>query len=167
MGRPPAARLRAAGLDLLKRLATAREFLLDHLDGRRPYERFRMLIPRGQKLHNGLLQFFDVGERSAADAFAGQFPEPSLDEIEPTGTRRDKMRNKARMSCEPGADLGMFVCTVVIQHQVQGHCAGKLVIQLAQKLQEFLMPMAFVALADYPSFQDLQGANSVVVPFRL
>jgi phosphotriesterase-related protein len=76
-------------LDLLERLAAAREFLLDHLNGRRPHERFRMLIPRGQKLHNGLLQFFDVGERSAAHAFAGQFPKPSLDEIEPTGTGRD------------------------------------------------------------------------------
>ena len=54
MGRPSAARLRAAGLDLLQRLTAAREFLLDHLDGRRPDERFRMLIPRGQKLHNGL-----------------------------------------------------------------------------------------------------------------
>ena len=86
MGRPSAARLSTAGLDLLKGLAAAREFLLDHLDGRRLEERFRMLIPRGQKLSNGLLQFVDVGERSAAHAFAGQFPKPALDQIEPTGT---------------------------------------------------------------------------------
>ena len=116
MGRPSAARLRAAGLDLLKRLAAARECLLDHFDGRRPYERFRMLIPRGQELHNGLLQFFDVGERSAAHAFAGQFPKPSLDKIEPTGTGWDKVRDKARMSFEPGLDPGMFVRAVVVQH---------------------------------------------------
>ena len=113
---PSAARLRAAGLDLLKRLAAARKFFLDPLDGRRPDERFRMLIPRGQKLPNGLWQFFDVGERSAAYAFAGQFPKPSLDKIEPTGTGRDKVRDKARMSFEPGLDLGMFVRAVVVQH---------------------------------------------------
>jgi len=75
-----------------------------------------MLVRRGQKLHDGLLQFFDVGERSAAHAFAGQFSKPSLDEIEPTGTGRDKVRDKASMSFELGADLGMFVRAVVVQH---------------------------------------------------
>ena len=84
-------------MELLKGLASAREFLLDLLDGRCPHERFRMLVRRGQKLHDGLLQFFDVGERSAAHAFAGQFSKPSLDEIEPTGTGRDKVREKAML----------------------------------------------------------------------
>ena len=116
MGPPSASRLRAAGLDLLKRLTAAREFLLDHLNGRRPHERFRVLIPRGQKLRDGLLQFIDVGERSAAHAFAGQFPKPALDEIEPTGAGRNKVRDKARMTFEPGVDGGMFVRAIVVQH---------------------------------------------------
>jgi len=52
------------------------------------------VVPQGSfsRVHD-CLRFFDVGERSAAHAFAGQFPKPSLYEIEPTGTGRDKVRD--------------------------------------------------------------------------
>jgi len=52
------------------------------------------VVPQGSfsRVHD-CLQFFDVDERSAAHAFAGQFPKPSLYEIEPTGTGRDKVRD--------------------------------------------------------------------------
>ena len=60
------------------------------------------------------------------------------------------------MALEPRPDLGMFVGTVVVQYQMKLQLLGKLIIQLTQESQEFLMAMPWKALADDFAFQDFQ-----------
>ena len=69
------------------------------------------------------------------------------------------------MAVEPGPDLGSFVGTVVVHHQMQRHFTEKLV-QTAQKLQPLLMSMPCIALTDNPARKTSKAANRVA-PRRL
>lgn len=69
------------------------------------------------------------------------------------------------MAIQPAFDLRGFVRPVVVQYQVQFPISGKLSLQLAQELQEFLMAVPAVALPH--DFNKLSAANRVVVPLRL
>ena len=62
---------RAAGLDLLKSLAAAREFAHNGFDSGRPDKRSGVLVPDGEKLVNCGDQFVDAQEGIAADSLAG------------------------------------------------------------------------------------------------
>jgi len=63
------------------------------------------------------------------------------------------------MFLEPGFDLGMPVRTVVVHDQVQGFPARKFAIHAAQKLQEFLMPVPLVEIADDLALQQVEGGE--------
>ncbi len=73
------------------------------------------------------------------------------------------------MFCQPTSNPFMAVGAVVVEDQVQGHGARKLLIKAAQKLQELLMAMARVTLSDDAPFDDLErgeqsdGAAPLVV----
>ena len=73
-------------------------------------------------------QVFHAAEGSTSDSFGSEFSKPPFHQIQPTGTRRHKVREKTRMSFEPGLHLGMLVCPVVVHHEVQGGLAGKLLV---------------------------------------
>lgn len=79
--------------NLFESLPTAREFLRNGFDGSLPDERCRILIPSRQEFLDGFLKIFHAAERVAADSRAGQLAKPPLDQIEPTGIRRHKVRN--------------------------------------------------------------------------
>jgi hypothetical protein len=51
----------------------------------------------------------------AFEASLGRFGEEALDRIEPRGRDRGVMEDKARMPVEPGANLGVLVCPVIIE----------------------------------------------------
>jgi hypothetical protein len=146
----PAARLSTTGLNLFQSLAASGEFLLDRFDRSRPHKRSGMFVPRRQEFRDRLLQVPDTVERAPTHALGGQFGKPALNEIEPTGTGRYKVRDEARMLPEPGSHFGMLVRAVVIHHQVQRHGAWKFLIQTAQKLQKLLVPVALEALLCAP-----------------
>src|SRR3954465_6005216 len=69
------------------------------------------------------------------------------------------------MLSEPRFHLGMPVSSVVVHHQVQSCLGWKLAIDVTQKLQEFLLTVALVKIADDPSLKQIQrgeqGGRSV------
>src|SRR5208337_884892 len=77
----------------------------------------------------------------------------------PPGSSRSMRRRNLGMFLEPGFDLGMPVRTVVVHDQVQGFPARKFAIHAAQKLQEFLMPVPLVEIADDLALQQVEGLN--------
>ena len=85
----------AARLDLRKGLPTALKFFHDGGPGRGPDARFRIGIPRGQKLRNGLPEIVHTDKDAPPNPFPGQFAKPAFDQIQPTGTGRNKMRDEA------------------------------------------------------------------------
>src|SRR5207244_1864863 len=93
---------------------------------------------------------------AATHGFLRQFAKPPFHLIEPTRTGRNEMEDKAGVVLEPKLHLGVFVRAVIIQNQMQLQFLGKLLIQSAQKFQEFLVAMPRKALANDFSLQNLQ-----------
>ncbi len=58
-------------------------------------------------------------EAAAANAFLGELGEPAFDQIEPGIGGRSKVHVEAAMAPEPGLHASMFVCTVVVDDDVQ------------------------------------------------
>ena len=77
-------------------MAAASEFGNDGIDGRSPDEGLWILVPRGEEVIDGGDQFFDAKEGIAADAFVGEFSEPSLDQVQPTATGGHIVDHEAR-----------------------------------------------------------------------
>ncbi len=90
-------------------------------------------------------------------AFAVSSPNPTFHQVEPTGTGRDKVRNKPRMALQPRLHVGMLVGAVIVHHQVESDLAGKLRINASQEFPELLMAVPGKALTDHFPLQDLQG----------
>jgi hypothetical protein len=118
-------------LNLFERLTTARALFLHRFDRRNPDEGLGILIPRRQTLRDRMLQIFDAAERASPHSLDGQFSNPALYEMAPTGTGRHNVRDDAPMPCEPGLYAGMLVRASGVHHQVQGDIAGKLLVQPA------------------------------------
>ena len=63
---------------------------------------------------------------------------------------------EAGVFCQPFLDLGMLVRGVVVDDQVQIQRFWRLPVELAQETEEFLMPVAFLALADDRAVEHIQ-----------
>jgi hypothetical protein len=90
----------------------------------------------------------DTEERAAADRAVDDEREPGLHLIEPTRVGGGVMEVEARMAGEPGLDPRMLVSGVVIGDQVRLKFGGNVVIEMIEKGQELLVPMARFALGD-------------------
>src|ERR1700676_4170104 len=146
----------APGQGLFQSLTASREFRDDRLYGSGPDERFRLLVPGSEELIDCLLQVSDAVEGTPANSLAGQFAEPSLDQIQPAGTGRHEMANKAGMAFQPGLHVGMLVRAVVVHDEMQRHLAGKLLVQPPEEPDELLVAMSLMALSDDTPLQHLQ-----------
>lgn len=51
--------------------------------------------------------------------------------------------------CQPGLDLGMLVRAVVVHHQMVVQPLGNGLLDLAQEIQELLVPVAWLAIGDH------------------
>jgi len=120
-----------ARFNLFESLTTARRLFLDRFNCGCPNEGLWILIPRRQKFHNCILQIFYAAEGAPPHSLGCQFSKAALDQIEPSGTGRHKVRDEARMPFDPGLHSGMLVSAIVVHHQMQGHLAGKLLLQTA------------------------------------
>ena len=101
------ARLSAARPDQFWALATSFDLCEDAFDARGPSVGHGFIVPRGKELIDGTLQFFDTAEDPTPDGFLFEFGKPAFDEIEPTGTGRDKVAHDAGALAQPGADPRM------------------------------------------------------------
>src|SRR5215471_2730336 len=113
----------------------------DRIHSGRPDKGPGVVVPCLQKFFDGFHQVIDTAEHSPPDSLGGQFSEPSLDQIQPTGTGRYKVQNETWMPFQPPADFLMAVCAVVVHDQMQGQIARKFLIQPAEKFQKFLVPV--------------------------
>src|SRR5450631_2230890 len=69
------------------------------------------------------------------------------------------MTHEAGMALQPGPDLGMLVCAVIVQDQMERNLARKLPVQPAEKPQELLMAVPFMALSNHTSAENLQSGK--------
>ena len=145
--------------DLFEPLTGAGDFLEDGLDAGSPHERCRRSIPSCEKLGGCALKIAYAVEDTSPDGLLGEFGEPTLNEVEPTRTGGDEVQHKPRMPSQPTLNARVPVSAIVIEDQVQGLFGRKLGVEPLEKLQELLMSVPGITLADHPTFDDLQGGK--------
>ncbi len=104
-------------------------------------------------------RFSTLRKDPATDGFVVQFAKPALDQVEPTGTGRDKVEHEAGMALQPRSHVRMLMSAVIIHDQMEGNLTGELLVEGAQELEELLMPMPLLALTDHLSLQRLQSGE--------
>ena len=140
----------------LKNSFTLPDLAEDGLDGGAPHEWLRVGVVVGQVVFDGRDQFLHAAKDAAAKALLRQLAEPALDEVEPRGTGGREVQLEARVGGQPLANRFMLVGSVVVQDDVQGEVGRERTVETPQELQEFLMSMTPVALADDLAGQHVQ-----------
>ena len=90
----------------------------------------------------------DAFEEAAFEPPSCQLGEEALNGVEPGGGGRGEVEMKALVSPEPGAELGMLVCGVIVEDQMHRALGRGFGIDLVEEADELLMPVAAHALAD-------------------
>jgi len=68
------------------------------------------------------------------------------------------------MACEPSLDLGMFVGGIVVGDQMHREGGGHLVVEMIEKADELLMPVAWLALGDNRAIEHVEGREQCSGP---
>ena len=135
---------------------TLLDFVEDGVDSGAPHERLRVRVVVPQVVFDGHDQFLHAAKDAAPKALLRQLAEPALDQVEPRGAGRREVQLKARMGGQPVAHRLVLVGPVVVEDDVQGQIGRERAVEAPQELQEFLMPMTAVALADDLAGQHVQ-----------
>ena len=128
--------------------ASAFNFFEDVLGLGCPGESFRIRIMMVDIVHDRFHQLWNTGERSPADTFIGQVPEPSFDQIQPRTAGRNEVHMEARMTLEPLLDLGVLVRCVVVGDEMDIELLGDGRLDVAQELQKLLVAVPALALRE-------------------
>jgi hypothetical protein len=97
----------------------------------RPNKRFGVLFVVLDIILNGFNEITDALETATSNPFTSNLSKPSLHQIQPRRTCRCEVKMEARMAFEPGLHFGVFVCRVIVYHQVKLSLLGSLAINLA------------------------------------
>ena len=90
------------------------QLLEDRVSGGCPLERLAVGVVGGDELVDALHELLDAGERAAANGLVGDQRKKALDLGEPGAVGRDEVHVPARARCQPGLDLRVAVCGVVV-----------------------------------------------------
>lgn len=109
-----------------------------------PHKRFWILVIQSNV-------FFYLGNEvrhtvkySATNPLSSDLCKPSLDEVQPRATGRDKVKMKPFVLAQPRLDIRMLMGPVVVHNQMEVHSRRGLAINLAQELQELYIAMTRV-----------------------
>lgn len=118
-----------------------------------------MAVMLFNKLRDPCDELFDVSERTALDCALADKSEPPFDLIEPAGISWREMRMEPGALSEPCANFGMFVCRVIIHHDVDVQVGGYVGFDMAKEGEELLVPVPGFALADDGARRDIEGSK--------
>jgi hypothetical protein len=69
------------------------------------------------------------------------------------------MEYEAWVALEPLTHIVMLVSPIVVHDEMEWYFPGELSVQYAQKMEELLMPMALITLANHFTLYDFQGSE--------
>src|ERR1700678_3917019 len=128
----------------------------DEICGCGPDERFGAAIICCDVVEDGLAQMGHRVKAAAADSLSGDLGEPALDLVQPGGMGRYKMQMESRVALEPAHNRSRLMRGVVVQHQMHLLPVGNTCVDGLEEMQELLMSMAGMALADYLAGLDIE-----------
>jgi hypothetical protein len=121
-----------------------------------PDERLGALVVLGEIAVDGGLEVDQRVESAALQAAAGQRGEEGLDGVEPGAGGRREVEGPARMTGEPGADLGMLVGGVVVEDGVDQLAGRYRALDGIEEAEELLVPVPRHALADHAAVEHVE-----------
>src|SRR5680860_1675814 len=77
-------------------------------------------------------------ERTAPQGLVRQFPEPPLHQVQPGRGRGCEMQVEPRMFLQPGPDVGMFMCRVIVEDKMHGQPVRDFLLECFQERHELL-----------------------------
>src|SRR5271165_6558325 len=98
-------------------------------------------------------------KRAAADRLVGDQSEPAFDLVEPRAIGRREVQMKAGPTCQPRTHPRVLVSGVVVTNQMHLERGWHARLDMAQKRQEFLMPVARLALGEDAAIGDIESSK--------
>ena len=145
------------------------DFFEDQIGGGGPHKGLGLAVVCSDVIGDGLFEIVDAVKGAAAQPLLRDFGKPTFDLVEPGGARRREVQVIARPAAQPVRYLRGFVGPVVVQYQMHFQVGRHLALDLPQKRQELLVPMAGVAAPDHLAAGDVQrgkergGAVPIVI----
>ena len=115
------------------------------------------------------LQIGDALEDAASDTLPCDLGEEALYEIEPGRRGRNKVHVEPGMALQPLHHIRMFMGRIIVCDQVKIKVLRRVIVDRAQKLDEFLVAVAIQTATDHPAVQQAQsrkqgrGAMTLVI----
>jgi len=132
------------------------DFVEDGFRGGGPYEGTGGLVVVIDEMLDFSRQLFDAGERAAADGLLGNDAEPAFDLVEPGSVSGGVVDMVSGPLCQPRFHFGMFVCGVIIDHEMHIEILGYAGIDVSQEGEKLLMSVASLALGDHFTVGDIE-----------
>jgi hypothetical protein len=107
----------------------------------RPNERLGFGVMHGDVIVDGRFEVSEAGEHAATNALVGDVSEETLDHIQPGRTGGSEMDVKALVLGQPLLNLGVLVCGVVVDDQMQVLILGRAAIDHLEESQPLLVAM--------------------------
>src|SRR5258708_13904880 len=76
-------------------------------------------------------KFVHASEHAPPDRLLIQVAEPTFDQVQPTGTRGDKVEHEARMTLQPVPHILVLMRSIVIHDEMERDFTGELLVQSA------------------------------------
>src|SRR5215813_6627430 len=129
-------------------LSPSSDFFDDCMRVSSPDEGLGVVVGFGEISIDGGLEINDALEHASLEPLLGQFAEEPFDGIEPGRRCRSEVEMEPRMPFEPSADLWMLMRRIIVHNEVQLPVGWSFSVDLIEKADELLMPMAACALTD-------------------
>ena len=98
---------------------------------------------------------------SSTDPLARDLREPPLDQVKPRGTRRNEVAVIPGMGGEPGVDLRMAVCPVVVENQMPGAASGQRPVEFVQEGQDLDVAFPWRTPGEDGPIEDVEGREQI------
>ena len=129
-----------------------------------PDEWFGIGIGLGDEAIDGGLEIKDGSEHAALEAATRELGEEAFDRVEPGSGDRGEVECPARMPGQPFLHFRMLVGRIVVDDGVDRFACRNLLLDGVEEADELLVAMALHVAADDRAVEDVEAANSVVVP---
>ena len=148
---------------------TRAHFFQDEAGGGRASERPRLVVPVGQPLVDGMLQFGGTSKGSPTNHPLRDQSEPTLHQIKPGAAGRDDMQVESAtfLRLEPALDDRTLVGAVVVHDEVKVQLGRYFLFQFREEPAELPAPMAGQAMPNHFVVQDVESGEQGGRPMPL
>ena len=111
------------------------------------------------KVRDSLLKLSDAPEDATFQLFSRELCKEALYYVEPGTACRYEMKVESLVPLKPGLDLGMFVCGVVVDDQMNVQFRGSFPVYEVEELDPFLVAVIIHTARNHFSFEHIDSGE--------